>query len=53
MKTRILIVVIASAAFLLSFSVISSSAKKAHQEKVAESKITEPVGGIGVDDIQR
>ena len=53
MKTRILIAVIASAATLLSFSLISGSPKKANQEKVASAITSEPVGGLAVEDIQR
>jgi hypothetical protein len=53
MKTRIIIAVIASAASLLSFSLISSSPKKANQEKIATNKASEPIGGMVVSDIQR
>lgn len=53
MKTRILIAVIASAAMLFSFSLISGSPKKANQENVASMKTSEPVGGMIVEDIHR
>ena len=53
MKTRILIAVIASAATLLSFSLISGSPKRVSQENVASAKASEPIGGLIVEDIQR
>ena len=53
MKTRIMIAVVASAAMLFSFSLISGSPKKASQEKVVPSKTYEPVGGMVVGEIQR
>ena len=53
MKTRILIAVIASAATLLSFSLISGSPKKASQEKVSSANTSGPLGGIIVEDIHR
>ena len=53
MKTRILIAVIASAATLLSFSLISGSPKKTNQETVASAQASAPAGGLVVEDIQR
>jgi hypothetical protein len=53
MKTRILIAVVASAAMLFSFSLISGSPKKVNQEKVIANKTSEPIGGMVVADIQR
>ena len=53
MKTRIIIAVVASAAMLFSFSLISGSPRKANQEKVASSKASEPIGGMVVGEIQR
>jgi len=53
MKTRILIAVIASAATLLSFSLISGSPKKANQEKAPSAQVSAPVGGLAIEDIQR
>jgi hypothetical protein len=53
MKTRVILAVVASAAMLFSFSLISGSPKKASQEKVASSKSYAPVGGMVVEEIER
>jgi len=53
MKTRVILAVVASAAMLFSFSLISGSPKKANQEKVVSNKSYAPVGGMVVEEIQR